>query len=173
MAEAAGADVIQMRKNKYTSLFIKNGKIIKEWPVYSDYLKADKVINVPVAKHHSLCRVSLGLKNLMGVMGGDRGLLHTDFATKLIDIDQELLPTLTVIDAYRVLVNNGPVGGNLSDVELRKTLILSDCMVSADIAALNLFNLNWNQIGFLKEAVSRGLNKYDPQNMDVKKIIIS
>lgn len=172
-AGEAGADVIQMREKKYVALKIKNGKILKEWPVYKDYLDADKTINVPIAKHHSLCKVSLGMKNLMGVMGGNRGLLHTDFDIKLIDIDQEILPTLTIIDAYRILTNNGPVGGNLADVDMKKTLILSDCMVSADMAALQLFDLKLQQVRYLQEAVDRGLNKYDPTNLEIKKISLS
>ena len=173
LAEEAGANVLQMRSNKYVALKIKNGKILKEWPVYKDYLDADKTINVPVAKHHSLCKVSLGLKNLMGVMGDDRGLLHTDFASKLIDIDQEIMPTLTIIDAYRVLTKNGPVGGNLADVDIRKTLIMSDCTVSADYTALKLFDLDLSQVGYLREAVARGINRYDLTNLNVKKISLS
>ena len=90
---------------------------MKEWEIYRDYLEADKVINVPIAKHHSLSRITLGLKNLMGVMGGNRGDLHNDFARKLVDIDRTILPTLTIIDAYRILTANGPVGGNLAHVK--------------------------------------------------------
>jgi uncharacterized protein (DUF362 family) len=173
LAEEAGANVVQMRSNKYVALKIENGKILKEWPVYKDYLDADKTINVPVAKHHSLCKVSLGLKNLMGVMGGNRSLLHTDFASKLIDIDQEIMPTLTIIDAYRVLTKNGPTGGNLADVDIRKTLIMSDCTISADYTALQLFDLDLPQVGFLREAVARGINRYDLTNLDVRKISLS
>jgi uncharacterized protein (DUF362 family) len=173
LAGEAGADVIQMREKRYVALKIKNGKILKEWPVYLDYMDADKTINVPIAKHHSLCKVSLGLKNLMGVMGGNRGLLHTEFDLKLIDIDQEIMPTLTIIDAYRILTNNGPVGGDLADVDVKKTLIISDCLVSADVTALQLFDLKLQQVGYLKEAVNRKLNKYDPTNLEIKKISLS
>jgi len=101
-AEDAGADVSHMRKNKYVDVSIKDGKELSNWEIYKDYVEADKVINVPIAKHHSLSKVSLGLKNLMGVMGGNRGSIHSGFNEKLIDIDKEILPTLTIIDAYRI-----------------------------------------------------------------------
>jgi uncharacterized protein (DUF362 family) len=169
-ASDTGADVIHIRPNKFVQHKIKNGRIIKEWPIYGEYFEADKIINVPVAKHHSLSRVSLGLKNLMGVMGGNRGVLHSDFDQKLIDIDADILPTMTIIDAYRVLTGNGPGGGNLSDVSLRKSLILSTCTVTADLAGLDLFGLHLNQVGHLKEALSRKLNKFDPQSYNLKKI---
>ena len=168
-AREAGADVSQIRENKFVTKSI-NGEIIKEWPIYRDYLEADKVINLPIAKHHSLCRVTLGLKNLMGVMGGNRGDIHNMFTQKLIDIDRTILPTLTIIDAYRILTANGPVGGNLAHVKTPRTLIMSPCTVSADYTALNLFGLTLDDVDVVKEAAKRGLQKYDIRSLNVKKV---
>ncbi len=172
-AEEAGADVSHIRKNRYTDITFKNGQKLKEWSIYKDYLEADKIINVPVAKHHSLSKVSLGLKNLMGVMGGNRGSLHSGFDQKIIDIDTEILPTLTIIDAYRILTANGPQGGNLAHVKLTKTLIASSCVVAADYVALELFGHPIHEIGHVYEAINRGLNKFDIKNLNVKKVILS
>jgi uncharacterized protein (DUF362 family) len=172
-AEDAGADVSHMRKNKYVDIPISDGKAVSTWSVYKDYLEADKVINVPIAKHHSLSKVSLGLKNLMGVMGGNRGSIHSGFNEKLIDIDKEILPTLTIIDAYRILTANGPQGGNLAHVKTMKTLIASPCIVTADFLALDLFGHNLDSVGHIKEAVSRGINKYDISKLNVKKVTLA
>jgi uncharacterized protein (DUF362 family) len=169
-ADRAGADVSQIRKNKYATIKLKDGQILREWDIYEEYLEADKVINLPVAKHHSLCHVSLGLKNLMGVMGGNRGSLHSGFDQKLADITAEILPTLTIIDAYRVLMRNGPTGGNLADVELKKTIIASSCCVSADIAGLDLFSLDLSQVGHINEMVKRGHHKFDANNLNIAEI---
>jgi uncharacterized protein (DUF362 family) len=172
-AKAAGADVQQIRKNKYSPLKLKNGKVLKEWAIYDDYLEADKVINVPIAKHHSLSGVSFGLKNLMGVMGDNRGSIHSGFENKLADIVGEILPTLTIIDAYRVLIANGPSGGNLADVKHKKTLIASSCVVTADVVALDLFSYPLQKIGHIREMVDRGLNKFDINNLNLKEINLS
>ncbi len=169
LSKKAGAKVEQIRPNRFKKIPI-NGELIKEWPIYDGYLKADKVINVPIAKHHSLARVTLGLKNLMGVMGGNRGSLHNFFEQKITDIDRAILPTLTIIDAYRILVNNGPVGGNPADVRLKKTLIISDCTVTADILALELFGLTPEQVPYIQKAYQKGLAKYDRQNLNVKRV---
>jgi uncharacterized protein (DUF362 family) len=169
-AKAAGADVFQIRKNRFKDIKINNGEIIKEWPIYNDYLEADKVINVPIAKHHSLCHVSLGLKNLMGAMGGNRGSIHSHFETKLADINSEILPDLTILDAYRILIKNGPIGGNLSDVKLTKTVIASTCTVTVDFLALELFGLKLQEVGHIKMAVDRGLNRFDLENLNLNRI---
>jgi len=172
-ASAVDAEVSQIRDEKFVDLAIKNGKLLKEWPIYKDYLEADKVINVPIAKHHSMSRVTLGLKNLMGVMGGNRGSIHTDFDIKLSDIDGAILPTLTIMDAYRILTANGPVGGNLAHVKQPRTLIVSPCVVTTDYLALELFGINVQEVGHVKEAINRGLNKYDLKKLNLKKITLA
>jgi uncharacterized protein (DUF362 family) len=169
-ANTAGAEVTQIRRNKFTSIKLPEGKLIKEWEIYKEYLEADKIINIPVAKHHSLSRVSLGAKNLMGVMGGNRGSLHTGFDQKLIDICSEILPTLTIIDAYRILIRNGPTGGNPADVKMQKSLIASDCTVTADYLAMDLFSLPLHQVGHIQEMINRSLNKYDLSKLNYKQI---
>ncbi len=171
-AELQGAKLTQTYKHKYVDLPI-DGKYIKEWPIYKDYLDADKVINVPIAKHHSLDRVTLGLKNLMGVMGGRRGSLHNNFGHKMADINSKLIPTLTIIDAYRILTANGPTGGSLSDVKLTKTLIASSCTVSADFTALQLFMRSLYDVQHIQIAYDRGLNKFDLDKLNAKKVTLA
>ncbi len=173
MAKKSGAEVDHIRDFRFKKISLPEGKILKEWPVYQDYLEADKIINVPVAKHHSLSRVTLGLKNLMGVMGGNRGEIHNNFTNKLIDVDAHILPSLTIIDAYRILTRNGPSGGNINDTQLTRTLIASPCVVTADYLALELFNLQVQEVSHLEEAIDRGLNKYDLRKLIVKRVTLS
>jgi uncharacterized protein (DUF362 family) len=168
-AKENGAKLTQTYDHKYTNLAI-NGEYIKEWPIYKDYIEADKMINVPIAKHHSLDRVTLGLKNLMGVMGGRRGSLHNNFGYKMADINSKLIPTLTIIDAYRILKANGPTGGSLSDVKLAKTLIASSCTVSADYVALDLFGHKLHEVQHISIANEHGLNKFNLSKLNIKKV---
>lgn len=169
LAKEAGADVSHIRENRFKNIPI-NGQLIKEWPVYREYLEADKVINVPIAKHHSLSRVTLGLKNLMGALGGNRGSIHNNFSQKLAEIDRNILPTLTIIDAYRILIDNGPVGGNPEHVRLKKTLVASSCTVSADVTALELFGHTLDQVDHVKTALDMGLARFDIKKLNVQKI---
>jgi uncharacterized protein (DUF362 family) len=169
-ARAVDADVSQIRDEKFVDIAIKDGKLISTWSIYKDYLEADKIINVPIAKHHSMSRVSLGIKNLMGVMGGNRGSLHSDFDIKITDITSHILPTLTIMDAYRILTANGPVGGNLAQVKLARTLIMSPCVVTADYLTLDLFGITVQEVGHVKAAIDRGMNKYDLKKLNLKKV---
>jgi len=144
---------------KFVPVKILNGSVLKEWSFYRDALEADCYINLPVAKHHSLSRLSLGLKNIMGVVGGWRGRLHYQLGPKLADLNRVIRPELTLVDATRVIVRNGPQGGDLKDVKILDTLIGSRDPVAADAFATTLFDLTPDQIESTVEAYKSGLGQ--------------
>jgi uncharacterized protein (DUF362 family) len=131
---------------------------LSSWPVLEPFLNADKLINVPIAKHHSLTGVTLGLKNWYGVLGGPRHQLHQRIHESLADLADFMRPTLTVIDAYRVLMRNGPGGGNLADVALAKTVVAGTDPVALDAyVAKAYWDLDWHSLRYLKLASDRNL----------------
>jgi len=66
--QAAGGTMEVMSPVKFTEFDIPAGKDITAWDVYRDVIEANVLINVPIAKHHSLARLSLGAKNLLGAI---------------------------------------------------------------------------------------------------------
>ncbi len=52
-------------------------------------------------------RLSMGLKNWLGAVGGNRSQLHQKLDQAMLDMAVFFKPALTVLDAYRVLVRNG------------------------------------------------------------------
>lgn len=154
-------------KRKFKTTKIADGKALKEWAIYNDALTADSYINVPVAKHHGLSRLTLGLKNSMGVIGGRRGRLHHDIGQNLADLATVIRPTLTVIDATRILLDNGPQGGSLNDVRQMDTLLASADPVAADALATTLFDLEPKTISSTVAAYKMGLGEMDPDKMNV------
>ena len=137
--KAAGGEMEIMSPVKFTEFPIPDGQDIAAWEVYRDIVEADVVINVPIAKHHSIGRLTLGMKNVMGVMGDNRGKIHRQLGQSLADINLVVAPKLTVIDATRILLRHGPTGGDLDDVKVMDTLIASPDMVAADAYATTLF----------------------------------
>jgi len=138
------------------------GETLRAWPVFTPFLEADKVINVPVAKHHSLTRVTLGIKNWYGILGGTRQRLHQRIHESLADLASFLRPTLTILDAYRVLARGGPSGGSLDDVRLAGTLIAGSDPVAVDARAAEMFwGLKAGDLPYLQLASKRGLGTAD------------
>lgn len=150
-----------MDRRAYQKLKIRGGVSFDQWEFYKPALEADRLINVPIAKHHSISKLTLGMKNLMGVIGGNRGRLHSNIAESLVDINSVIHSDLTVIDATRILVANGPQGGRLEDVRHTETLIASPDIVAADAYATTLFNLKPEDIPTIVAAADRGLGVMD------------
>ena len=150
---------------KFVPVKIARGKALKEWQIYQDALQADCYINVPVAKHHGLSRLTLGLKNSMGVIGGNRGRLHHNLGQNLADLATVIKPSLTVVDATRILLDNGPQGGSLEDVKILDTLLASTDPVAADALATTLFGLQPGDIASTVAAHEMGLGQMDPARM--------
>ena len=146
---------------KYVPVDIERGKAVNQLSIYGDVLEADCYINVPVAKHHGLSRLTLGLKNSMGVLGGNRGALHFNLGQKLADLATVVQSKLTVIDATRILLANGPQGGDLADVRILDTLIASSDPVAADAYATTLFGLKPEEIDSTVAAYGLGLGEMD------------
>ncbi len=158
-------DYIDARK--FIPVNIKNGKILKEWSFYKDALEADCYINVPVAKHHGLSGLSIGLKNVMGVIGDQRGRIHSQIGAKLADLNMVIKPAFTIVDATRVIIRNGPQGGDLKDVKILNTIVGSVDPVAADAYATTLFGLEPSQISSTRQAFERGLGQMDLDKCDI------
>ncbi|MCF8068109.1 MAG: DUF362 domain-containing protein [Desulfobacterales bacterium] len=154
-------------RRKFVPIQIDNGRSLKEWEFYKDALEADCYINVPIAKHHSLAGLTLGLKNIMGVIGGMRGIIHQDMGQNLADLNTVITPNLTVIDATRILLRNGPSGGRLKDVKVMDTVIVTADPVAADAYATTLFDMKPDAIDSTKAAYKMGMGEMDPAKMDI------
>jgi uncharacterized protein (DUF362 family) len=134
------------------------------WPILKDAIECDTFINVPVLKHHGLTRLTLSMKNLMGVCGGNRGLMHVNIGPKLVDLAQFINPDLTVIDASRVLMRNGPTGGNLADVKAYDTVIAATDPTLADAYAARLVDVDPMDVPYIKSAVKMKYGSADITN---------
>jgi len=160
-ARNAGAEVVLPDPAMFKDVDLQ-GEILRAWPVLDLFLNVDKVINIPIAKHHSLTGTTLGMKNWYGMLGGPRHQLHQKIHESLVDLADFVRPTLTIIDCYRILARNGPTGGNLQDVILKKTLVAGTDPVALDAyVAKAYWNLDVSSLPYLKMAANRGLGTYE------------
>ncbi len=169
--KAAGGQMEVMSMMKFQNTPIPRGKSITQWKVYRDALEADVLINVPIAKTHNLTTLTLGMKNLMGLVQ-DRETLHNGIDQRLADLASLIVPTLTVVDAVRILVAGGPTGGNLNNVRLAKTIIASHDIVSADTCAATLFNVPADRVAGIRAGANMGLGTMDLKSVKVEEIAV-
>ena len=128
----------------------------------------DKFINVPILKHHGSAGLTIGMKNLYGILGGVRGKLHRSMGASIADLARGFKTDLTVVDAYRVMKRNGPVGGRLSDVELKKTVLASANIFEVDMVSVDVFGETPERFEFIQEGIKRNLGIGDLSKINVK-----
>ena len=167
-ARQAGAEVSYIDKSRFRDFTIADGKVLKSWPFYEEMVYANEVdvlINVPIAKQHGTSRLSMGLKNVFGMIGGDRGSLHTDIHPKIADLNKFVKIDLTVLDAFRILKNHGPTGGRLDDVdnsvERARRIIVSTDPDAVDAYGAILFGMQPADVGYIRESHEQGLGEID------------
>jgi uncharacterized protein (DUF362 family) len=159
-AQQAGAEVRLPGSNDFWQTDMQ-GELLKVWPVSRFFHLADKLINLPVVKHHSLCGCTLAMKNWYGVLGGRRNQLHQQIHTSIVDLAAAVRPTLTLMDATRVLKHNGPTGGSLEDVSVENTLIAGTDEVAIDTYCLRFLGVAPEAVPFLAMGAQRGLGTQD------------
>lgn len=161
-AEEAGARVFLPRPSAFRDVEVPGNTVLKKWSfLHTPFHRATKVIGLPAAKHHSLAGATLGMKNWYGLLGGPRNQLHQDIHICVADLASMVRPTLTVLDATRVLFQNGPTGGSASDVREERTLALSVDPVALDSYGASLLGREPEEIGYIVEARRRGLGTTD------------
>lgn len=154
-ARKAGAKVSYINRFLFKTVQIPDGQVLKKWKFYKPALDADKYINVPILKHSDFISITAGMKNIMGVIGGDRNLIHDDFDRKIVDLCTVIKHTLIVVDATRILRRNGPAGGSLSDVENARSMIAGTDFVAVEAASADLFGCDPMKIGAIVHAHER------------------
>jgi len=157
----AGGRLKYLSNRDFERVDIPGGQAITSWPLVAQALEADTLINVPIGKTHGMAGLTLAMKNLMGIMGDSRGQIHTDFARKITDVNTVVKPHLVILDAYRILVRNGPTGGNLDDVQMPKTVVAGTSQVSIDAYGTTIMGWKPADLPSLVEAASRGLGEAD------------
>jgi len=168
-ARALGASVDFVDDRKFREMSIK-GNTLKSWPLYTEVFEADKVINVPIAKHHGLAKLTLSMKNWMGIMGGARNRIHQRLDESLVDIAMTVKPTLTILDAVRILTANGPQGGSLSDVKKLNMVIAGIDQVAVDSFGATLFGMKGDDLGYVRIGARSGLGVMDLSKLNIQKI---
>jgi uncharacterized protein (DUF362 family) len=168
--KAAGGQMDVMKSMRYREVEIPQGRVLKKWKIYGDILDADTVINVPIAKNHGSATLTLSMKNLMGVVENRNGMHSRGLHQAIADLNTVVRPQLIVVDANRILLRNGPTGGNLDDVKQADTVIASADPVAADSYAATLFGMTGQDIDYIRFGAEMGLGQMDLGAIKIEEI---
>jgi uncharacterized protein (DUF362 family) len=175
-AQKAGADIFSGHgRNVYKQVEVQKGKKLKTVEILRDVLESDVFINLPLPKPHDATELTLGLKNLIGIVWDMEQLHKIDLHQCIADINTVRKPDLIVMDAIRILKTNGPKGPG--ETEDRGEVIASADIVAADAYAVTFFKnprtrkpFRPEEIKFIKNAYELGLGEIDLSKIQVKRV---
>lgn len=171
--DAGGTIVPGNSEGYYQDVSINFGKSLTKAKVHELILDSDVFINMPVLKHHGSAKLTIAMKNMMGVVW-DRGYWHrNDLHQCIADYSTySKKPVLNIVDAYYVMKQNGPRGVSAQDVVMMKSQIISTDIVAADAASAKLFGVEPDDIPYIRIADSMGIGKKDLSKLKIKRIIL-
>ncbi len=156
----------------YRDVTLPEARQMKEAKVHEALINADVFINVPVLKHHGGAQITISIKNLMGIVWDRRYMHRNDLQQCIADLGSYRKPDLNIVDAYRVMMQNGPRGVSEDDIVVMKSLIVSPDMVAADAAASRLFGATPAQIGHIRIGHEMGLGNMDLESQSIHRIVV-
>jgi uncharacterized protein (DUF362 family) len=170
--EAGGKIVSGESEGYYHDVEVKSGSVLKNAKVHELILNSDVFINVPILKHHGSSGITIGMKNLMGVIWDRRFWHQNNLQQCIADFASFKKPTLTIVDAYNVMKRNGPKGVSQEDIITMKSLIISRDIVAADAAAAKLFGTEPEKVDYIRIANQMKLGVMDLNKLSINRIIM-
>lgn len=168
-AQRAGAKVVLPSERAFRLVEVA-GATLRVAEVLWPLVEADRVINLPIVKQHGLSRATLSMKNWYGVLGGHRARLHQDIHRSVVDLASMMKPTLTVLDATRILLANGPSGGSLDDVKRLDTVAVSADEVALDAFGASLLGLSPADVGSIALGEKAALGRADWRSLKLEEL---
>jgi uncharacterized protein (DUF362 family) len=123
----------------------------------------DILINLPVLKTHILTGVSLGMKNLFGLLSEkNKSKYHIDIHDIVFGLTKRFLPHLTILDGIQGMEGMGPLFGTPANA---RTIIASRDVVCLDAVGAVVIGIDPHSVPYLDMALRYfGIN---PSGIDV------
>ena len=170
--EAGGKIAPGNSEGYFQTVAVAKGQRLREAKEHELILQSDVFINAPVLKSHGGARLTVAMKNLMGIVW-DRGEWHAnDLHQCIADFASYRKPDLNVVDAYNVMMRHGPRGVSAADVVNMQSQLLSTDLVTADAAAAKLFGLEPDAVGYIRLAKEMGAGRGDLENLAIRRIVL-
>jgi uncharacterized protein (DUF362 family) len=170
--DAGGKIVSGESEGYYHDVEVKSGSILKNAKVHELILNSDVFINVPILKHHGSSGLTIGMKNLMGIVWDRRFWHQNNLQQCIADFASYRKPDLTIVDAYNVMKRNGPKGTSKEDLITMKSMIISRDIVAADAAAAKLFGTEPEKVDYIRIANQMKLGVMDLNKLSINRIIM-
>jgi len=168
--DSGGTDVAD--PEKVTQVVVPTGLMRTEYWLPNVVLEADVLISVPVLKNHYLAGVTLGMKNLIGLLANDlyhgpgniygkHSLSHSpiELDQHIVDVNLARRPDFVVVDGQRGMID-GPIGSQIIDPPMGLILAGRD-VVAVDTVGTLVMGYDPRAIPYLQLGAQNGVGTTD------------
>ena len=178
LAEELGIPLINLHTGEMVEVDVPNAFLYNKIVVHKSLSEIDLLCSVPMMKTHVLARVTLGMKNLMGLYPGSaycsvRSCVHNEGFAKnspcvsfeVIDMVKACTPGLTVIDASMSMEGNGPSDGELVKTDL---IIAGTNPLATDMVGAKIMGFHKNEVATLAMAIRARMQPSSLEYIDIR-----
>ena len=170
-AKRGGADkVICLDETDVVEVDIPDAKVFKKAAIFKPVLDADVIINLPKMKVHIAGGVTLGLKNLNGIIPNihpsaqQQGAHRIDLGQKFSDLYRVCKPNLSIVDGIIGMEGQGPHAG----VPIEMNLVIAGTdTISTDAVTCYLMGFDPIEIPAIRCSASDDLGEIDLNKITV------
>jgi uncharacterized protein (DUF362 family) len=124
------------------------------------------IINAAKLKTHSETGVTLGMKNMFGLLPEKMKFKYhlRNISKVIVDINSVLKPKLTVIDGFYALEGPGPVSGNPVKMDL---IMAGRDVLAVDATSCRIMGIDPFEIYHIRRAYEKGFGEITPDKTEV------
>jgi uncharacterized protein (DUF362 family) len=166
VAERNGAGLVDVDLDEVVDVDVPQPLILDKIPVSKSFYEADIRINVPVMKTHDQLIMTLGMKNMKGVIQKPtKRLFHRiGLAKAVVDLNKAVPLDLTVVDAIHAMEGLGPSFGNVFEMDV---IMAGRDVYSLDVVGAQIMGIPPAELEYLKAAAEEGLVDLDGSRIEV------
>ena len=159
-----GIPLVDLAKDKLVATKV-DGYAYKEYKYPATVKNADVFIDVPVLKTHQLSGISVGMKNLYGLLPLPRHIFHDRYDEVLCDLVQIRKPDLVLVDGLYAMEGQGPLWGPNIKMDL---VIVGTDVVAVDTVCAAIMGADPNRVPYLALAKKKGLGECDLAKIEIR-----
>lgn len=173
---SAGLDQLLPKEAKLVSLdeepaevvHIPNGQVLCSVKIPKIILDADVLINLAKLKTHMHTLVSLGIKNLHGLVYDEERLIYhrNDINHKLVDLLRVVYPSLTILDGIWALEGQAPLCGK--PVKDMNVIIAGTDIVAVDSVGSYLMGISPFEVTAIRIAFQYNFGTANLNDIEVR-----
>ena len=151
LAQRLQVELLNLDEHPYTRVSAERGPL-RGYLVSTPVLHADRVINVPRLKGHSLTQFTFGMKNLMGCVAREtRRRIHAaGLSSGIVELNRIIRTDLCIVDGLSYL------GRAVFDTEQPLgVLVAGTDVVATDIACCKILNIDYRRVRHIRLGARR------------------